>query len=86
MAAGDRTADLMTLVLSALRSAVDVWAYVKDVLDHMLSGSKDYASLRPDRWAAAHPEHIRTYRLEERRTRAAAKHHRRAQRRRRPPG
>jgi len=81
VAAGERMADLMTLVSSALRNDLDVWAYVKDVLDHLLAGSTDYASLRPDRWAAQHPEHIRTYRADGRRDRAAAQHHRRARRR-----
>lgn len=74
-------ADLLTLISSALRNDLDVWAYVKDVLDRLLTGSTDYASLRPDRWAASHPEHIRTYRADERRDRAAAQHHRRALRR-----
>ncbi|MHB1036181.1 MAG: hypothetical protein ACYC0Y_16185 [Pirellulales bacterium] len=44
------------------------------MLDRLLAGSTDYASLRPDHWAALHPEHIRTYR-------AAAQHYRRARRR-----
>jgi transposase len=81
IAAGERMADLMTLVSSALRNDLDVWAYVKDVLDRLLAESTDYASLRPDRWATSHPEHIRVYRAEERRDRAAAQHHRRARRR-----
>jgi transposase len=81
VAAGERAADLLTLVSSAVRNDLDVWAYVKDVLDQLLSGSTDYASLRPDRWAASHPEYIRTYRQEERRDRADAKRVRRAGRR-----
>jgi len=81
VAAGERMADLMTLVSSALRNDLDVWAYVKDVLDQLLAGSTDYALLRPDRWAASHPDHIRTYRADERRDRAAAQHSRRAHRR-----
>jgi transposase len=81
VAAGERMADLMTLVSSAVRNDLDVWAYVKDVLDRLLAGSTDYASLRPDRWAALHPEHIRTYRTQERRDRAAVQHSRRARRR-----
>ncbi len=81
VAAGERMADLLTLVSSALRNDLDVWAYVKDVLDRLLAGSTDYASLRPDRWAASHPEYIRTYRADERRDRAAAQHARRARRR-----
>jgi hypothetical protein len=81
VAAGERMADLMTVVSSALRNDLDVWAYVKDVLDCLLAGHADYASLRPDRWAVAHPEHVRLYRVEERRDRAAARHYRRARRR-----
>lgn len=81
VAAGERMADLLTLVSSALRNDLDVWAYLKDVFDQLLAGSTDYASLRPDRWAAAHPEHIRVYRVDERRDRAAALQHRRARRR-----
>lgn len=81
VAAGARAADLLTLVSSAVRNDLDVWAYVKDVLDQLLTGSKDYAALRPDRWAAEHPEQIRTYRSEERRDRADAKRVRRARRR-----
>ena len=81
VAAGERAADFFTLVSSAVRNDLDVWAYVKDVLDHFLSGSTDYAALRPDRWAAAHPDQIRTYRTAERRYRAEAKRVRRAHRR-----
>lgn len=82
VAAGERAADFLTLVSSAVRSALDVWAYVKDVLDQLLAGSTDYDSLRPDIWAQAHPESIRQYRVEERRDRADRKQRRRAARRR----
>jgi len=82
VAAGERAADFFTVVSSAVRNHLDVWAYVKEVLDRMLAGDNDYAVLRPDRWAAAHPQHIRDYRVEERRDRAEAKQLRRAQRRR----
>ncbi len=81
VAAGERAADLLTLVSSALRNDLDVCVYLKDVLDHLLAGGTDYASLRPDRWAAAHPEHLRKYRIEEREARAASKRARRARRR-----
>jgi transposase len=81
VAAGERIADLLTLVSSAVRNHLDVWVYVKEVLDRMLAGDRDYAALRPDRWAAAHPEHIRDYRVEERRDRADAQQARRAERR-----
>jgi transposase len=82
VAAGERAADFFTVVSSAVRNDLDVWAYVKDLLDRLLAGDRDYAAMRPDRWAAAHPELIRVYRTEERRDRAEAKHVRRADRRR----
>ena len=81
MAAGERAADLLTLVSSAVRNDLDVWAYVKNVLDQLLCGITNYAILRPDRWAEDHPEHLRTYRTRERRDRADAKRFRRANRR-----
>ena len=82
VAAGERAADLLTIVSSAVRNDLDVWAYVKEVLDRLLAGDRDYAALRPDRWAALHPEHIRSYRADERRDRADAQQIRRANRRR----
>ena len=83
VAAGERAADFLTLVSSAVRNDLDVWAYLKDVLDRLLSGSTDYESLRPDVWRQAHPESIRQYRVEERRDRADRKQRRRADRRKR---
>jgi transposase len=81
VAAGERAADFLTLVSSALRNDLDVYDYIKGVLDALLSGSKDYAALRPDVWAKAHPESVRTYRQDERRNRADAKRTRREFRR-----
>jgi hypothetical protein len=81
LAAGERAADLMTIVSSALRNDLHVWAYVTGVLDALLAGCTDYASLRPDVWALSHPEQIRTYRVKERRDRADRKQRRRATRR-----
>ena len=81
VAAGERAADFLTLVSSAVRNDLDVWAYVKDLLDQLLAGSTDYQSLRPDVWKQSHPEAVRTYRSKERRDRADRKQRRRAQRR-----
>ena len=81
VAAGERAADFLTLVSSALRNDLDVYTYVKAVLDALLTGSTDYESLRADKWAAAHPEAIRVYRQDERRDRFAAKAARREDRR-----
>lgn len=85
VAAGERAADFLTLVSSALRNDLDVWAYLKDVLDRLLAGDTDYAALRPDVWRQTHPEAIRQYRVVERRYRADAKQLRRAARRRARP-
>jgi transposase len=80
--AGQRAADFLTLVSSALRNDLDVWAYIKDVLDRLLAGETDYAALCPDVWRREHPEAIRQYRVTERRDRADRKQYRRATRRR----
>ncbi len=82
VAAGERAADFLSIVSSAVRNDLDVWAYVKEMLDRLLAGDRDFAALRPDRWAAEHPQHIRDYRTEERRDRADARQMRRAHRRR----
>jgi len=84
IAAGERAADFLTLVSSAVRNDLDVWAYLKDVLDQLLAGSTDYDALRPDIWRQAHPECIRQYRVQERRDRADRKQRRRAARRQTP--
>ena len=79
--AGKRMANFLTLVSSALRNDLDVYVYIKAVLDALLAGSTDYASLRADTWAQAHPEALRNYRKEERRDRVDAKNRRREHRR-----
>ena len=81
VAAGERAADFLTLVSSAVRNDLDVWAYSKDVLDQLLAGSTYYHSLRPDIWKESHPEAVREYRVQERRDRAERQRVRRAQRR-----
>ncbi len=65
----------------AIRNDLNVAAYLKDVLDQLLSGSTDYASFRPHVWKLTHPEAIRAYRVEERRNAADRKRGRRARRR-----
>jgi len=81
VAAGYRAATFLTIVSTAHRNDLDVWAYVKDVLDQLLAGSTDYHALQADIWKQSHPEHIRAYRAEERRERSDAKRARRARRR-----
>jgi transposase len=82
VAAGERAARLMTLVSSAVRNDLDVWAFVKDVLDQLLSGSTDYHALLPHVWKQSHPEAVRQYRVQERRDRADRKQRARLLRRR----
>ena len=81
VAAGYRAEDLMTLCSSAIRNDLDVYAYIKDVLDQLLGGSTDYGSLRPDVWAQSHPDSIREYRAEERRQRNTRRDRSRQERR-----
>ena len=59
-----RAPNSITLGIAALQSDLAVWIYMKSLLDALLSGSTDYASLRPDIWAQSHPEHIRRFRVD----------------------
>ena len=78
--AGDRAATPLTLVSTAHRHDLDVYAYLNAALDQLLSGSTDYESLRADVWETNHPESVRTYRSEERRDVADRRRLTRAQR------
>lgn len=79
--AGYRASILLTIVSTAHRYHLDTWLYVKDVLDRLLAGERDLASLRADRWAESHPTALRPHRIEEARYRADAKATRRARHR-----
>lgn len=79
--AGERSAMLMSLVSSARRHDLDVWAYLTDVLEQLLAGRTDYDGLLPDKWKLDHPEAVRQYRVEERRDKADRKQVRAARRR-----
>jgi transposase len=79
--AGPRAAILYTVVASAARHDLDVWAYLRDALERLATGGTDPACLLPDVWAAAHPAAIRSYRAHEREAVAAAKRARRERRR-----
>jgi transposase len=70
---GEQSAMMMTLASSARRHDLDVWIYIKDVLDQLLAGSTDYHSLLPDVWKQTHPDAVREYRVEERRDKAERK-------------
>ncbi|MBP87935.1 MAG: hypothetical protein CMJ64_14630 [Planctomycetaceae bacterium] len=83
VAGGERTAAFLTLVSSALRNDLDIWRYVKDVLDQLLAGATDYEPLLPWNWAVTHPDAIREYRVEERKNRTDRKRRKREDRRRR---
>ena len=77
LAAGVRAANLMTIISTAARNDLDVWSYLKDVLDRILAGCTDWESLRANRWKQRHPQAVRTYRVEERRAAIARRRARR---------
>jgi transposase len=81
VAAGRRAAILLSIVSTAHRHHLDVWLYVKDVLERLLAGETNLADLRADRWALAHPDALRPYRVDEARYKADAKTTRRARQR-----
>jgi hypothetical protein len=55
----------LTLISTALRYHVDVWAYLKAAIDQLQAAPSDYQFLRPDVWKLANPQFVRTYRTEE---------------------
>ena len=73
LAAGERAANLLTIIGSALRNDLDVHAYLDAVLRRVLAGETDWAALASHAWKADHPDSIRTYRQEERRQAADRK-------------
>ena len=78
---GDRAAVILTVIASAHRHDLDVWAYLRDILEQLAQGEEDLESLLPDVWKASHPQHVRTFREEERERRAEDRRYRRAERR-----
>jgi transposase len=81
LAGGERNAGFLTLVSSAHRNDLDVWAYVDDVLKRLLAGETNYEPMLPWNWAEEHPESIRTYRQDERSDREIRKREKRIKRR-----
>ena len=78
---GEVAAAMYSLVTSAARHKLDVWAYVDDCLRQLAGGSMDYESLLPDVWRASHPESIRVYRDDEQKSRRLTTQQRRVRRR-----
>ena len=78
---GERLATILSVVASAHRHHLDLWSYLKDVLERLASGTGDLESLLPDVWKRSHPDKVREFRAEEQRRIAERKRYRRAQRR-----
>jgi hypothetical protein len=74
--AGPWSAGLYTVVASAMRHHLDVFAYLNDILPQLAVGAADYdcTPLLPDVWAKTHPEHVRSYRQREQERAAKARH------------
>lgn len=85
VAAGERAANLLTIIGSAIRNDLDVRAYLDDVLRRVLQGETDWSTLTPHAWRREHPESVRQYRQDERRQAADRKRTRRARRRQQQP-
>jgi transposase len=78
---GDRTAVILTVIASAHRHHLDVWAYLQNTLKRLAEGETDLNALLPDVWKVNHPEHVRTFREEEAEHRADDRRYRAARRR-----
>lgn len=80
-AGGERTAIILTIVASAHRHDLDVWAYLRDVLERLATGDTTLEELLPDVWKTKHPQHVRNFRAEERQGRVDERRYRRAKQR-----
>jgi transposase len=82
--AGTRAAVIYTIIAGAKRHRIEPWAYLNDVILQLTVDASPEAleRLLPDRWAAAHPEHVLNHRLDESREKARRRDQRRAERRR----
>jgi len=78
---GERTAMILTIIASAHRHDLDVWAYLRDVLERLAKGDTDLEQMLPDVWKASHPQHVRNFREEERQDRSERRRYEHAQRR-----
>ena len=78
---GEVAAAMYSLVSSAARHNLDVWAYVDDCIRQLAGGCTDYESLLPDVWRGSHPESIRVYRDAEKQSRRLTTQQRRVRRR-----
>ena len=72
---------ILTVIASAHRHDLDVWAYLRDVLERMANDVQNLEDLLPDVWKASHPEHVRDFREEERQHRADDRRYQNAKRR-----
>ena len=82
--AGERAAVIYTIIAGAKRHRIEPWAYLNDVILQLTvdASPASLERLLPDRWAAAHPEHVLNHRLDESREKARRRDQRRAERRR----
>lgn len=64
---GHTAATLYSVVASAKRHHLDPEAYLHDVLDRLpaITNPLELRALLPDRWAQAHPEHVKVHRRAE---------------------
>jgi hypothetical protein len=69
-ASGERTAVILSVISSAHRHDLDVWSYLRDVLEKLAMGTTDLESLLPEVWKLSHPQQVRTFRVEEKEARA----------------
>ena len=79
---GETAAALFTVMMTCKRHAIDVQAYLLDVLQHIKQATPEQLeSLLPDRWIEQHPEARVRQRVRESQAAAQRKRTRRARRR-----
>jgi hypothetical protein len=71
--AGPRAAVLFTILAGVKRHHIEPWTYLREILLRLHADDPRLDEMLPDRWAAAYPEMVLNYRLEESRQKAACR-------------
>ena len=77
----ERSAVILTVIASAHRRDLDVWAYLRNILERLAKGETALEQLLPDAWKATHPQQVRMFREDEREQRAENRRYQAAKRR-----
>ena len=78
--AGSTAATIYSVIASASRHHLDIWAYLNAVMQHLAKADIELEQLLPENWAKTHPSQIRQFRTREKENAANRKREKRQRR------